>query len=119
MKRKINQTWSFQSQLIGIFLITFAILFMVNIYVYQSMDKMIENVDQTYVGNKNLMQVRSKLDEIQNCLTEYLNTKSTDSITQFYASEAEYKELLESLNDDIVGQENLIMEKNIRKMSES
>lgn len=119
MKRIIKRTGTFQSQLIGIFLIIFAVLFLVNIYVYRSMDIMIGNIGQTYVGNKNLMTIHSKLDEIQSCVTEYLNTKSTDSLTQFYNSETDYRKLIETLNDEIVGQDSLIMEKNIRNMSEN
>lgn len=119
MKRINRRTWTFQSQLISIFLITFLLLFLINAYVHESMDIMIESTGQTYIGNKNLMTIRSKLDEIQTCVTTYLNTRSTDSLTQFYSCEAEYRELLETLNDQIVAQDDLIMEKNIRNMSEN
>lgn len=86
---------------------------------YSSMRTMIENVEQTYAGNKNLMIISSQLDEIQSCVTDYLDTQSTDSLTRFYDSEKAYKKLMEGLNDQIIGQDSLIMEKNIRNMSES
>ncbi len=111
--------WTFQAQIICIFLLTFSVLFLVNLYMYSNMNTIIENVDKTYVGNKNLMEIRGKLDELQSCVTEYLNTRSIDSLNQFYNREEEYRELLETLNHEIIGQADLIMEKNIRNMSQS
>ncbi|MDD6069363.1 MAG: histidine kinase [Clostridiales bacterium] len=114
-----KRRWTFQNQALCIFLFTFSVLFLVNLYIYSNMNTIIENVDKTYVGNKNLMELRENLDEIQSCVTEYLNTRSEDALNQFYKREEEYKELLKTLNSDVVDSENLIMEKNIRNMSES
>ena len=114
-----KKRWTFQNQALCIFLLTFSVLFLVNLYIYSNMNTIIENVDKTYVGNKNLMELRENLDEIQSCVTEYLNTRNEDALNQFYNREEEYKELLKTLNSDIVDSENLIMEKNIRNMSES
>lgn len=109
----------FQTQIVCIFLLTFSVLFLVNLYMYSNMNTIIENVDNTYVGNKNLMELREKLDEVQSSITEYLNTRNTDSLKSFYSQESEYKKLLETLNHEIAGSEYLIMEKNIYNMSES
>lgn len=114
-----KKRWTFQNQALCIFLLTFAVLFLVNIYIYGNMNTIIENVDKTYVGNKKLMELRENLDEIQSCVTEYLSTRNEDALKQFYNVETDYKELLETMNADIVDSENLIMEKNIRNMSES
>lgn len=114
-----KKRWTFQNQALCIFLLTFSVLFLVNLYIYSNMNTIIENVDKTYVGNKNLMELRENLDEIQSCVTEYLNTRNEDALNQFYNREEEYKELLKTLNSDTVDSENLIMEKNIRNMSES
>lgn len=114
-----KRRWTFQTQTVCIFLLTFSVLFLVNLYMYKNMNTIIENVDQTYVGNKNLMEIREKLDEVQSCITEYLNTRSMESLNQFYNREKEYKELLETLNRELADSEDLIMEKNIRNMSES
>lgn len=108
-----------QKQVLSIFLFSFAVLFMVNLYIYHNMNTIIENIDQTYVGNKNLMEIRSKLDEVQSCASEYLNTRRDESLKQFYSKEKEYKGLLNTLNSEIVNSKNLIMEKNIRNMSET
>ena len=108
-----------QRQVLSIFLFTFSVLFLVNLYIYHNMNTIIENIDQTYVGNKNLVEIRSKLDEVQACASEYLNTRRDESLKQFYSKEKEYKELLTALNDEIVNSESRMMEKNIRKMSEN
>lgn len=111
--------WTFQSQAACIFLITFSVLFLVNLYMYNNMNTTIENIDETFVGNKNLMELREKLDEVQSCVKEYLNSKKPNSLNRFYDSETQYKELLEKMNSEIIESESLIMEKNIRNMSES
>lgn len=114
-----KKKWTFQTQAVCIFLLTFSVLFLVNLYIYNNMNGIIENVDQTYVGNKNLMELREKLDEVQSCMTEYLNTRDEEVLRELYNREAEYKELLGVLNKEIADSENLIMEKNIYNMSES
>ena len=86
-----KKRWTFQNQALCIFLLTFSVLFLVNLYIYSNMNTIIENVDKTYVGNKNLMELREHLDEIQSCVTEYLNTRNEDALNQFYNREEEYK----------------------------
>lgn len=83
------------------------------------MNVIIGNVDQTYVGNKNLMELREKLDEVQSCMTEYLNTRDESVRREFYVREAEYKELMKFLNRQILDSNSLVMEKNIYNMSEN
>ena len=83
------------------------------------MNTIIGNVDRTYVGNKNLMELRENLDEIQSCVTEYLNTRNEAVLHSFYKRESEYKEVLKTLNCEITDSETQIMEKNIRNMSDS
>ena len=78
-----RKRWTFQNQALCIFLLTFSVLFLVNLYIYSNMNTIIENVDKTYVGNKNLMELRENLDEIQSCVTEYLNTRNEDALNQF------------------------------------
>lgn len=115
----MNKKWTFQKQAMCIFLFTFLILFIVNLFIFYNMNTIIGNVDKTYVGNKNLMEMREKLDETQSYASEYLNTRSEDALLQFYEREEEYKVLLNALNDKIVNSEKQMMEKNIRNMSES
>ncbi len=110
---------TFQKQALSIFLFTFSILFLVNLYIYHNMNTIIENIDQTYVGNKNLVEIRGKLDEVQSCATEYLNTRRDESLKQYYNKEKEYRELLTNLSSEIADSKNRIMEKNIRNMSET
>lgn len=55
-----RKRWTFQNQVLCIFLLTFSVLFLVNLYIYNNMNTIIGNVDRTYVGNKNLMETQGK-----------------------------------------------------------
>ncbi|MBR1866212.1 MAG: hypothetical protein IJ801_06875, partial [Lachnospiraceae bacterium] len=114
----MSKRLSFQSQAVSIFLLTLFVLFLVNLYIYNNMNAIIENVDQTYVGNRNLMELSGTLDEVQVCVKEYLNTRDSFALNRFYECEARYRELLKRLNRNLVESENGIMEKNIYYMSE-
>lgn len=114
----MSKRLSFQSQAVSIFLLTLFVLFLVNLYIYNNMNAIIENVDQTYVGNRNLMEISGTLDEVQACVKEYLSTRDVLALNQFYECEARYRQLLNHLNRTLVESENGIMEKNIYYMSE-
>lgn len=113
-----NRRWSFQTQAVSIFLLSLFVLFLVNLYIYNNMNTIIENVDQTYVGNRNLIELSGELDEVQTCVKEYLNTRNSHTLDQYDDLEAHYKELLSTLNTSLVESETGVMEKNIYHMSE-
>ena len=50
---------------------------------------------------------------------KYLEVKDSDSLTAYYKSEQEYRDLLDGLNRKVTDNPIQILEKNIRSMSES
>lgn len=107
-----------QSKLLGVFLITTVVIFIVNIYVYSNIDSMMMQIDRVYSSNANLNYLQSSLELVQADMTDYLNTKQSDYLERYYRDVAEYQRLMENLNDVIVGDELLVMEKNIRSISQ-
>lgn len=118
MKNKNVQKISIQTKLIAVFLLTSLVLLAVNLVLHQSMNRMTQRIDQVYAVNVSLNELQQVLDQVQDVMTEYLNTKSSDSMEDYYKYEQEYRRLSQELNQDISSQERKIMEKNIRALSE-
>lgn len=85
---------TFRDQIVYIFLVTFFLMFIVNLFVFQNMKAIIDNVDSAYDGNRKLMEVRDKLDNLQLEMHEYINTKDENTLNKFYSDEDAYKELI-------------------------
>lgn len=117
--RKKERYISIQTKLILVFFITTSIVFIVNIYMYMSFNQMMERIDTVYISNADFNNLQNGLNQVQVNMAEYLNSKSSDSMEQYFRSEEEYAAMIRKLNDAVVGNENMIMEKNIRRMSES
>ena len=48
-----------------------------------------------YVGNVTLSELEDSLDMLQTSVAGYLNTKSTDSLNDYYVAEQDLKDFLE------------------------
>lgn len=119
---KIKKIWkkqgeSIQIKLIIVFSLTCLVLLVVNVALYQSMNRIVQRLDSVYATNVSLNELQDVLDSTQDALTKYLNTKSTDAMEEYYINEEIYLDMIKKLNNKVVNQELLIMEKNIRGLS--
>lgn len=110
---------SIRAKLISIFILIVGILFMTNISVNTYNSQALRKVDTVYSSNIVSNELSEKLKEVQSYVHEYLNTKNTTSLENYYKSEQEYRILIDSLNDNIVDDRLLMLEKNIKNMSET
>lgn len=110
---------SLQWKLTAAFVFISIIILFVNLIMYFSINNMMGRINQVYVSNINLNDLSDSLDDVQNTMTQYLNTKSSDAIDAYYRSEQNYRRLLLNLNTNITDNEMLLMEKNIKGMSEN
>ena len=116
---KFYRQLSIQTKLIGVFMITSFISFCVTMFMHVNINQALDVIDQVYTSNAQLNQVAEALEGIQLSVREYLDTKSTESLNQYYAKEQQYSTLLNSLNTKILDNDSAIMEKNIRGISET
>jgi len=125
MKRIINSlqhkwyTLTIRIKLVAVFMFTCFIIFTVNIFMYMNIDSMISKINQVYISNVNLNELSGALASIQNGMTDYLSTKGSESLQGYYSSEQRYGKLLSRLNTTITDSHILLMEKNIKNMSEA
>ena len=127
MKKSQNQnnnnnnkrTISIRTKLLGIFLLTTIIIFAVNLYIYFGINQMLQRIDNIYESNAYLNELQNALSCVQESMTEYLNTKTSDSMGDYFVDEQNYNEMLTALNQKVISNDIDMMEKNIYGMSQS
>ena len=117
--KKISKSMSIQKRLITLFLSTSLIIAAVNIAIIANIRYAFSQIDNIYMSNVEINDLSSSLDNVQSSLTDYLNTKSTESLENFYKYSQSYSEKLGEFSRDIRASEVLIMEKNICSLSDT
>ena len=108
---------SIQFRLFLVMALMMGIMVFVNLFLYQQMSSMVQKVDTVYSSNVQLSDISDTLKKVEDSLYEYLNTRSTVSLENYYRYSQEYSDLVERLNDRNVDNKALMLEKNIRNMS--
>ncbi|NLL01109.1 MAG: histidine kinase [Clostridiales bacterium] len=117
MKKKIIHG-SIRIRLVLVFALTTGVVFFTNMFMYYNINKSIGSIDEVYVSNIGLNELMDSLNNLHEYVYEYLNTKSSESLENYYMSEQSYKNLVYDLQDDISDNSLILMQKNIRNMSE-
>ena len=120
-KQRKSLFWrlSLQAKLLITFALTAVLMFVINILLYSEINQSMKKLDEVYATNVSLNELTECLEETHSDVLEYLNTKSSDSLEDYYRNVQEYRDMLEQVNSRIVDNEMRILEKNIRNMSET
>ena len=118
-KKPLFWRLSIQTKLIMTFAFTAILMFVINILLYSEINHSMKKLDGVYETNVSLNALTECLDETHEDVLEYLNTKSSDSLEDYYRNVQEYRDMMEQLNGRIIDHDMKILEKNIRNMSET
>ena len=110
---------SIQTKLMMAFLLTTVLIMFMNILMYVNTNRMLESLDEVYTENITLNKISDTLDSIQEALTDYLNTRSSASMEDYYRYIQDYANLTNGLYGDISSNSLLLMERDIKNMSEN
>lgn len=108
-----------QAKLVMVFIVTSAILLLVNIFMFYNVNTIVNQLDHIYSSNLDLNQLEETLKGVQDNMTDYLNTKSTDAIKEYYGNEKNLQTMIEGLNSKAANNDIALMEKNIKSLTES
>lgn len=108
---------SIQTKLIGIITVMLAIILLVNLYIFSRINAMIERIDSVFASNVSIGELTNSLEALDGYVHEYLSTKSSSALENYYRYAQDYKELAEQLNGRKTDNAQLMLEKNIRGMS--
>ena len=106
-----------RTKLVLVFAFTMFMVAFVNIYMHVSINNFVGTSDKVYASNVSLNQLVGTLDDVQENMFRYLNTKSTAALNDYYVSEQSYSEQISSLNDRPTDNPLKLTEKNIRSIS--
>ncbi len=109
---------SIRTKMMISFFIPMALISIINIYIYFSVNSMIARIDEAYASNVMLNSLSEQLTELQNSVREYLENKSTTALNNYYRADQDYRRLLEDLNKGKLNSSKAIMEKNIKNQSD-
>ena len=118
IRKKWNNA-SVRSKMLVAFIIPVLLILVVNIYMYVSINTMIERVDEIYVANVSLNDLSDNLTLLQNSMRDYLESKATSALNDYYTAEQDYRNVLSSLDLKASGTAVYAMQENIANQSEN
>lgn len=95
------------------------LLFAMNMMFYVRINDSMQKMDNVYASNAQLTELSQVFEKVQENMYEYLKVKSSQVLLDYYQNEAKYRSQLEWLNEDNVNDPVKILERNIRRMSET
>ncbi len=101
------------------FIIPVILMLAVNIYMYVSINTMIARVDEIYVVNVSLNDLSDDLTLLQNSMRDYLESKGTSALNDYYKAEQDYRNGIASLDLKQSGNAVYAMQENIIHQSEN
>ena len=117
MRKKFRQL-SLQAKMSSIFVLANLVVFAVTVILLLGINSMSSEIDKVYQGNQRLNEVSDALMAVQDSMTDYLNSKTSDSLEEFYRNEQTYSQLVQDMSDEVTGATFQRMERSIRHMSE-
>ena len=111
--------YTLRMKMVMAFFLTSFIIFIVNVFMYVNINTMVKELDKVYESNVELNDLNEALTNVQTSLTKYLNTKSSDSMEEYFRCEQEFTELVNNLNGKIYDESSMILEKNIKSLEKS
>ena len=107
-----------QSRITFVLTMVLLLVLIVNIFVFRESRAMTQKINDVFASNATITQLSETLEKAQNSLYGYLSTRSSGSLEDFYRYESQLFSRTETLNDRVVDNELLMLEKNIRLMTE-
>ncbi len=118
-KSRLWDRLSVQSKLTMVFILTGLIIFTVNLYLFINIDSVIIRINRIYDSNVTVNSLSGSLDDLQNSLRGYLDTRSTDTMEEYYRQETEFQKLLLVLEESDMPGNSVIITENIRNLSKN
>jgi len=117
--RRLKQIWnnsSIKKKLILYFMATIMLLSATNIYPYYSISVLMNKMSGTFEMNVKLNSLHKSLEKLDYAYENYLTTKHSKNLSDYYKYSSELRKEAESIQMDYSSIENILMMKNIKNM---
>ena len=109
---------SLQFKISSLYILANLFVFMVNMVLLIGINRMSNELEKVYQENLTLNALSESLNGVQDSMTEYLSSKTSESLENFYRNEQAYNAMIMELTDDVSSVSFERMERNIKSMSE-
>ena len=118
-RMRIFQKNSIQTRLVAVIAGMLVIAMSVHLFIYVQINSMVRRIDAVFASNVTITELTGTLQQVQDQVYEYLNTKSSAALEDYYRYSEEYSTLTNDLNSRNADSQLLMLEKNIRSMSKT
>lgn len=108
-----------QTNMIALTVMTSMIILTVNIVLFFYISRTIDVINRVYSTNVTIGEMSDALGLVRSSLTEYLNTKSTDSMEQYYDACQQYRDYLSELTLEGQGRDTEAILQDIEGLSDT
>lgn len=108
-----------QNKIVSICVFSNIIIFVVNIFLLLGINSMSTEMEMVYQDNRHLNRLSDALSNVQDSMTEYLRSKTSDSLKTYFSSAETFSNLTSELDDRVTDLSFGRMERNIRNMSQN
>ncbi len=119
MKRRELASLPIRIKLLLVMLASVALIMIANLIMYLNINQFSRHLDEIYSGNVQLSELERAHKDLQGAVTVYMNTRTTDTLQDYYEKEQVFSDLVGELSGNITDNELSVMECNIRNLSES
>ena len=108
-----------QYKIVSICVFSNVIIFVVNIFLLLGINSMSTEMEMVYQDNRHLNRLSDALNDVQDSMTEYLRSKTSDSLKTYFSSAGVFSDLTKELDDRVTDLSFGRMERNIKNMSQN
>jgi len=108
-----------QANMVALTILTSLIILTVNIVLFIYISRAINVINRVYSTNVTIGEMSDALGRVRGSMSEYLNTKSTDSMEQYYDACQQYRDYLSELSLDGQGKETTAILQDIQGLSDT
>ena len=114
---KTINSFSLQKKLIMVFLLTSVTISITNFFLFLNLNSALRKIDSLYMSNVQINTLSDTLTHVQESLRDFLDTRSTGALENYFRYEQSYQNQLDNLNETVNDNDMDMMEKNIRSLS--
>ena len=118
-KKKRIPAMPIRTKLLFVMLFSIGLIMATNMVMYLNINKITRHLDRIYSGNVQLNDLEVALDMVHGAFTVYMNTRSTDTLQDYYEKEQIFSQYVDTLSEGRYESSLLMMERDIKKLSES
>ena len=118
-KNNIRFFSSVQTRITAVVATVLLLALAADIFAFRQSSRTVQQIQEVFASNAVIMNLSDTLASAQASMYDYLSTKSSSSLEDFYRYEQKLREQTDGLNERNVGNELLMLEKNIRLMTQS